>query len=136
MKVVVNKCYGGFSLSPAGVAALAKRKGRKCYFFTGGLSQPYVRVTQTDAAESFMFTAFDVPVAPDTNNNEAWEKHYLTCCPEDRTDPDLVAVVEKMGRKANGSCAELRVVEIPDGVDWELDEYDGIETIHEKHRSW
>ena len=26
--------------------------------------------------------------------------------------------------------------EIPDDVEWEIDDYDGIETIHEVHRSW
>lgn len=41
-----------------------------------------------------------------------------------------------MGKKASGKCAELKVIEIPDGVDWEIDDYDGIETVHEKHRSW
>jgi len=53
-----------------------------------------------------------------------------------RDDPKLVECVEKLKNKANGSCAELEVVEIPDGVVWEIDEYDGVETIREKHRSW
>ena len=55
----------------------------------------------------------------------------------ERTDTDLVKVVETLGEeKSSGSLSELRIVEIPDGVDWELDEYDGIESIHEVHRSW
>ena len=48
----------------------------------------------------------------------------------------LVDVVERLGKKANGESAELKVVEIPDGVEYEIDEYDGVESIHEKHRSW
>jgi hypothetical protein len=54
----------------------------------------------------------------------------------ERDDPALVSIVEKMGKKAWGDNAELKVVEIPDGIEWELSEYDGVETIHEKHRSW
>lgn len=54
----------------------------------------------------------------------------------DRSDPRLVEVVERMGVKANGNHSELRVVEIPDGVEWTIHDYDGLESIHETHRSW
>jgi hypothetical protein len=30
----------------------------------------------------------------------------------------------------------LRIVEIPDGVEWHISEYDGIEHIAENHRTW
>lgn len=55
---------------------------------------------------------------------------------EMRDNPKLVECVEKLGEKANGLCAKLKVVEIPDDVEWELYEYDGFESIHEKHRVW
>jgi hypothetical protein len=32
--------------------------------------------------------------------------------------------------------AELKVVESPDDVEWEIEEYDGIEWIAEVHRTW
>ena len=53
-----------------------------------------------------------------------------------RNDPKLVECVEILGEKANGRFADLKVVEIPDDVEWEITEYDGLETIEEKHRSW
>ena len=53
-----------------------------------------------------------------------------------RTDPRLIAVVEKLGKAASGSLACVEIVEIPDGIDWTIDEYDGMETVEEKHRSW
>ena len=53
-----------------------------------------------------------------------------------RDDPMLVQVVEEMGNKSFGQCAELKVVEIPDGVAWEIAEYDGNEHIAESHRTW
>ena len=53
-----------------------------------------------------------------------------------RSCPNLVRVVEKLGKDANGSCADLCVVEIPDDVEWEISEYDGYERVEEKHRSW
>jgi len=54
----------------------------------------------------------------------------------DRTNPKLVAVVRKLGEAANGQYAELKVIEIPDDVKWDIEEYDGIEWVAEKHRSW
>ena len=54
----------------------------------------------------------------------------------DRANPDLVCCVETLGSAASGICADLKVVEIPDDVGWQIDEYDGSESIHEGHRSW
>ena len=88
MKIVINKCYGGFSLSEAAYKEL-------------GLE---------------------------------WDG-YGYGHSDDRTNPDLVAVVEKLGGAANGKFGELQVVEIPDGVDWRLEDYDGIEWIAEG-RTW
>ncbi len=55
---------------------------------------------------------------------------------KDRTNPQLVAVVEKLGKAANGMCAKLKVVEIPDDVKWEIQEYDGREYVREESREW
>jgi hypothetical protein len=53
-----------------------------------------------------------------------------------RNDKDLVEIVESLGNLANGFCASLRIVEIPDGVEWHISEYDGIEHVAENHRTW
>jgi len=53
-----------------------------------------------------------------------------------RNDPILVEIVEQLGESANGSFAELKVVEIPDDVVWGIEEDDGHEWIAEKHRTW
>lgn len=90
MKVVINKCFGGFGLSNAAL-------------------ERYNELS-------------DNPVGYD--------------CQISRIDPILVQVVEEMGELANSSCSELKVVEIPDDVEWYIDDYDGIEKINECHRSW
>lgn len=54
----------------------------------------------------------------------------------DRTNPKLIEMVEKLGKRANGIFADLKVVEIPDDVKWYIHEYDGVEEIYEEHRSW
>jgi hypothetical protein len=53
-----------------------------------------------------------------------------------RDDPVLIEVIEELGDAANGDCAELAIVEIPDDVEWEISEYDGREHVAEKHRTW
>jgi hypothetical protein len=60
-------------------------------------------------------------------------EHYEYKC---RTDKKLIKVVEEMGEMVNGRFSNLKIVEIPDDVEWQIDDYDGMETIHEKHRMW
>jgi hypothetical protein len=54
----------------------------------------------------------------------------------ERNDLDLVKVVEDLGEEANGQFADLDIIEIPDNVNWEIDNYDGMEHVDEVHRSW
>jgi len=53
-----------------------------------------------------------------------------------RADPRLIALIEEMGAAAGGKFATLKVVEIPADVQWEIEEYDGMEWISEMHRTW
>ena len=138
MEIVINKCYGGFGLSPLAVSKIAERKGRKCFFYTHEYNpERYGAISLAEAQKShklvFAFDAKD----PD-EGNEWWSKHYLDYGSgrSNRTDADLIAVVRELGKKANGAHAELVIVEIPDGVEYEIDEYDGVEIVHEAHRSW
>jgi hypothetical protein len=126
MKIVINKCHGGFSLSPAAMFALAKADSPVIEKVDAKKCHPY-KFKDTGlgyAAESFAaLIMYDGVVCGLVNE-------------VDRTDPDLVAIVEKMGKAANGSYAELAIVEIPDDVVWEVAEYDGYEHVAEYHRIW
>ena len=53
-----------------------------------------------------------------------------------RDDQKLVQVVEELGLAANGHCADLKVVEVPQDVKWILEKSGGIEHISEVHRTW
>jgi hypothetical protein len=115
-KIVINNCHGGFGLSNEAIQYLDELKN---------LNLIAVRDTEY---RSLDITHWFVGEIGDSN------QFY----PNDiaRDDPDLVRVVEEMGERANSKFAKLKVVEIPDGVEWEIDEYDGCEWIAEKHRRW
>lgn len=54
-----------------------------------------------------------------------------------RNDPILIRVLEQLGvMECSGRHASLRVVEIPDDVEWTIEEYDGKEWVAEVHRTW
>jgi hypothetical protein len=49
----------------------------------------------------------------------------------------LLQVIAELGVvKASGPHAELKVIEVPDGVKWHIADYDGMEHIAEDHRQW
>jgi len=54
----------------------------------------------------------------------------------ERNNQYLVRVVEELGDDVNGRFSELKVVDIPDDVEWQIDDYDGLEWVAEKHRTW
>lgn len=149
MKIVINDCYGGYSLSPLAIKELAKIKGKECYFFEARLgSKEYKQITLEEAGKTFLFFSYSVSNPQDYNlderdedgsyksASEREEKIKLPSDPEDRTDKDLINVIEKLGKKANSRFSKLKIIEIPDDVEWEIEEYDGLEHIAEKHRTW
>ena len=141
MKVVINKCFGGFGLSDEAVYRLYKKSSPlitvkpindyygnspnkfeedkvKYYIpFKGGLLKHRIMSNLVDGDKMIYYSDYE-----DRMNN--------------RKHPDMIWIVETMGKAAGGEYAELEIIVIPDGVEFEIDEYDGMESIHEKHRSW
>ena len=109
MKVVINRCYGGFDLSFEACKLIAERKG-------------WTLATDDYDLEYFI---------PELGKDQRLDPYDL-----ERNDPDLVAAVEELGENACGYAADLKIVSIPDDVKWFIHEYDGMEVIREEHRSW
>lgn len=61
--------------------------------------------------------------------------HY-TYYENDRSNPDLVAVVEHLGPLANGESAKLVIIDIPSGVCFHTVSCHGVEHIEENYRTW
>jgi hypothetical protein len=157
VKVVINDCFGGFGLSPRAVKRLAELQGRDCHFFRLPLTSGsfdtarYEPIALADAERELLWWSFDIadpnavlkekPHRDRTDaekdaHNAAYRAHHIDSRPDDRSDPLLVQVVEELGETASGRCARLKVVEIPDGVEWQIEEYDGNEHVTEKHCTW
>lgn len=128
-KIVINKCYGGFGLSEEAVMKYVEYKGLKLFSDT---QHGYINY-YTVPVEEYMKVYRQCQKANDWKaaNGLFWSERNI-----ERDDPDLVKVVEELGSKANGRCAELTVVEIPDDISWNIEEYDGQEWIAEPHRTW
>ncbi len=115
MKIVINRCYGGFGLSDMAFENLLNRKrilfetedrnGSKHYYEAGHLGD----------GKYFLY-----------------DREFVS----DRSDADLVAVVEELGVKSNAYCALLAIANVPDDVDWYIEEHDGMEYVAEAHRTW
>jgi hypothetical protein len=142
MKVVINRCYGGFGLSHEAVMRYFEIKGIIVYpeqekgigswkFWTYWLVKPEDRI---ESKEGEAFYAMSMEDRRAYNQAHSDQNVY----PRDieRHDPALIQVVEEMGDKASGDHAELKVVEIPDDVNYIVEEYDGLEHIAEEHRTW
>lgn len=106
MKIVINNCFGGFRIS------------QKCAEFMAskGHKQAEAELKEGD------FYGFGYA--------KGFNDGYS------RTDPILVEAVETLKEEASGSFSELKVVEIPDDIEYYIHDYDGLETVHENHRSW
>ena len=114
MKIVINNDYGGFGLSDEALELYLSYKG----------------------------VEFEKTIN-EYGRTDYWEKghvkdgdYYLWANNIERNDPNLVRVVEELKEKTNSPYSTLKVIEIPDDIEWEINEYDGNEWVAEKHRTW
>jgi len=134
MKVVINKCFGGFGLSHKAIMLYAELKKIKLYPYLDDITKKvYGDRANLDNIDILPWCHYStVPV----DNEDTLNKNYWSYRDIPRDDKTLITVVRKLGKEANGKHAELEIIDIPDGIDWEIDEYNGLESVEEKHRSW
>jgi hypothetical protein len=136
-RVVINSCHGGFGLSHEAMLRFAEIKEIDIYPEKGKWHCTYWLVPENERVKSAEGDAFYAMSIPERQAyNALCEEQTIWDRDIPRDDPALVQVVEEMAEKANGRCARLDVIEIPDDVEWQIEEYDGLEHIAEKHRTW
>ena len=108
-KVVYNACYGGFGLSKEACQRYWDIKGQQVWIEDAQWGFDVWLVSPEDRIEN-------------AYSKQTWYNNYV-----DRHDPVLVQVVEELGDKANGMCAELAIAEVYGP--YRIDEYDGFESV-------
>ena len=108
MKIVINTCYGGFSLSAAAMRRYLELKGEPFWEERSGVWLDWLDFYR------------DPP--------EVYDRQVLSVHDLARHDPLLVQVVEELGAAANGDYARLEVVEVA-GSKYRITENDGVENV-------
>lgn len=123
MKVVINTSFGGFRVSKSMLKQLCEQD---CSH------------VQTDSFRNYYGEEESVPhfdyedmILDHERRVVTWEEHSQL----ERSCPVLVKIVEEMDTQTR-ELLFLRVVEIPDDVNWYIENYDGLEHVAEVHRTW
>lgn len=141
MKVVINNKHGGFGLSEKAVRRYHEILGKELWvepdakyaalgIINYWLVAPENRVK--DRENEFYHMTMDEK----QEYNRLWREQNFYDRELARNDPILIQVVEELGAEANGRHAALKIVNVPDDIEWEIEEYDGSEWVAEKHRTW
>ena len=150
MKVVVNKCYGGFHLSAEAYFRVLDDiiKDNNWFIYTYEpdnrvskfIEKPIVytkaSISDIDFGDPYIIVSTNYGDSFTDKELKEADKIYMEEYNIPRNNIHLVKVVEEMGQDAYGKYSKLEVIDIPDDIEWEISEYDGWETIEEKHRSW
>lgn len=120
MKVVINRCYGGYGLSALALQTYWLKKGVVAAFYTrdGSYAAKELRRIPASSAGTYGFYVSDKDYGEKFTDPCDGTVKWLREGDISRADPLLVETVEELGTEAaSGYCAKLLVVEIPAAPD-------------------
>jgi hypothetical protein len=153
MEILINDGIGGYGLSRHAVVEYYKLKNKKVFIYKNTYNDDikekneFKRIEEEDTKTDYGWYNVltkdfgKILIANDDfYKSMIYPDNPITIRKKDlieRDDKDLIKVVKKLGKKAGGEHCELKIVTIPDDVDWEIFENDmGVEWVAEKHRTW
>ena len=139
MKIVINSCYGGFGFSPRTLKLYYEKLNKPCYFLKRDYSSDsskarYIPVSAEELDKKDFWIACSIP---NGTHEDFFGKHRISSHSVDRADPLLIEAIEEIGiENAGQRHSKLKIIEIPDWIEYTIEEYDGMEHVAEKHRTW
>lgn len=118
MKVVINTSRMGFNLSHKAIERFAELEGLE----VTKLESPIYR-------NFYYYVIYESGRQVNVNGMIRDNHEY-------RTNENLVKVIEELGTEASSFASCIKVVEIPDEVNFYIASEDDAEEIHEVHRVW
>lgn len=103
MKLLINVCYGGYGISDEAIVLWAQKKN-------------IALIKNTTEYGDYSYYM---------DGDKIISGHDI-----DRDDPTIIEVFEELGsERTSGDHGQLSLVELPDGCEYELTEFDGWESI-------
>jgi hypothetical protein len=139
-KVIINSCFGGFGVSHEAVLRWCELNEINVWPAKGKYDMWMYWTCEPTDSRRIQLDSIDFDKLDHSGRGAYNTLHSEITLPYmsglDRTDKTMIKVVKEMGEKSWGDCARLSIVEIPNNVKWEIQEYDGMEHIAEVHRTW
>ena len=149
MKVIINKGLGNFTLSNEALLLLIKLKPEAVD--KTPLKDSYLFYDSTEEYKTISFKEGFFEYIPQFGNDSRSDDGVLIKdnivytfntislnTQKYRSDPVIISIIEELKEKANPHGGELKIIEIPEGVDFYIDSDDTFdtETVVERHRRW
>ena len=141
MKIAIDthSCY--FELSHKAVMRYTELCGVKLYCYVADYDKDdtdncFIEYVERDNDQCSIYY-FTEPLKDNKWDGRDYDKVFH-CVNIPRNDKNLIQVIEEMGRKASDENSYIKIVEIPDDVQWQIDcmgDWDR-EKVVEKHREW
>jgi len=126
---VINDSFGGFNLSNEACEYLMDKKGWPLFYYDSDIEEIENEFKESKLDNPYKIVKF--------SNKSVCGDNYTQMADTDenlyfRNHPDVIEVVRKLKKKANGNYAKLKIVKCPHSPDSdliEIAEYDGLETL-------